>query len=198
MKTQRMISIKMVVVLFCVSLLAVTACNSKQENPTKEKEQSAVAQTNVNPPSMDIHAAAFMGNVKAIRQHIEAGSDLNKKDQYGSTSLMIATTFGKREVAQALIEGGADLNCTNNEGSTALHAAAFFCRTGIVKALLEKDADKTVKNNFGSTALETVAGPFSDAKGIYDQISKDLGPLGFKLDYAHVEITRPEIAELLR
>jgi len=198
MKTLQTISIKtLTAILFAVSLLALTACNSQEKKPDNNKENS-VSQTSVNPPSVDIHTATFMGNLSAIRQHINAGSDLNVKDQYGSTPLIIATTFGKTEVAKSLIEAGADMNITSNEGATPLHTASFFCRTEIVKALLDKGADKTLKNNYGSTPLETVAGPFNEVKGIYDQISKDLGPLGFKLDYNHLEMTRPKIAKMLQ
>ena len=64
--------------------------------------------------------------------------------------------------------------------------------------LLENDADKELLNNYGSTALQSISAPFADVKFIYDQFSKDLGPLGFKLDYDYVEATRPKIAEMLR
>jgi len=64
--------------------------------------------------------------------------------------------------------------------------------------LLEHGADKELLNNYGSTALQSVLAPFADVKFIYDQFSKDLGPLGFKLDYAYVEATRPKIAEILQ
>ena len=64
--------------------------------------------------------------------------------------------------------------------------------------LLDNGADKNLKNNYGSTALESVAAPFSDVKSIYDIFSKDLGPLGLKLDYKQLEMTRPKIAEMLR
>jgi hypothetical protein len=63
---------------------------------------------------------------------------------------------------------------------------------------LENGADKNIRNNFGSTAFESVAGPFNEVKGIYDLFSKDLGPLGLKLDYKRIEETRPLIAEMLR
>jgi ankyrin repeat protein len=152
----------------------------------------------VDPPDIDIHTATVMGNVKAIEQHIKASSDLDKKDNYGSTALITATVFGKTEVALALIEGGADVNLQNNDGSTPLYCAAFFCRTEILEALLEKGADKDIRNNFGSTALESVAGPFNEVKGIYDLFSKDLGPLGLKLDYERLEETRPVIADMLQ
>jgi CubicO group peptidase (beta-lactamase class C family) len=148
-------------------------------------------------PVVSIHAAAFQGNVAAIRQHIAAGSDLNVKDAYGSTPLIVAAAFGKTEAATALIEGGADLNLTNNDGGTALHTAAFLCRTEIVEALLDAGANKYLRDNFGNTPLESVSDPFEDVKSIYDDIAQGLGPLGLELDYAYIRATRPKIAEML-
>ena len=120
------------------------------------------------------------------------------KDEYGSTPLNIAATFGKTDIALALIKGGADLNTTNSEGSTPLHVAAFFCRTEIVKALLEKGADKSLTNNYGSTAFMSVSGPFTEVEPFYLQMSKNLGQFGLKLDFDHLEKTRPVIAEMLQ
>jgi len=199
MKTQKINSIKTVTTaMLVVTLLTFTACSGNRTNTTDESETSLDSEVSVKPPAMDIHTASLLGDIETIHQHINAGSNLNEKDDYGSSPLIIAVTFGKTEVAKALIEAGADVNCTNNDGSTPLHTAAFLCRTEIVDALLEKGADKNIKNNFGSTALESVAGPFENVKGIYDQFSKDLGPLGLKLDYEYIELTRPKIAEILR
>ena len=198
MKTQKIISIKTIMtVMFVTTLLNITACGSKDTNSIKDKGQSTESQITVKPPKTDIHTAALMGDLKVIHQHIKAGSDLDEKDQYGSTPLIIAATFGKTEIARALIDAGADVNCRNNDGSTPLHIATFFCRTEIVRMLLDNGADKNLENNFGSTALESVTAPFDNVKGIYDQFSKYLGPLGFKLDYEYIKATRPRIAEML-
>jgi len=116
----------------------------------------------------------------------------------GSTPLISASVFGKTEVALALIEAGADVNLQNNEGSSALTTAAFLCRVEIVEALLENGADKELRTNAGSTALESVSAPFEDVRFIYDIFTRDLGPLGLKLDYKRIEETRPVIAEMLR
>jgi CubicO group peptidase (beta-lactamase class C family) len=168
--------------LVLILLTPLPVCG-QQENPT---------------PSVSLHLAALQGNVEAVRQHIEAGSDLNEKDMWGSTPLIIAATFGKTEVARALIEAGADLNVTNNDGATALHAAAFLCHTEIVKDLLGNGANKYVRNNFGNTALESVEAPFEDVKDIYDGFGQALGPLGLELDYEQIRATRPKIVEMLR
>ena len=169
-------------VMVIASLLFAAGCK-KQESPA---------------PHVIIQVAALQGNIDEIRKHIEAGSDLNEKDDYGSTPLIIAITFGKAEVARALIEAGADMTIANNEGSAPLHIAAFFCRTEIVEALLGNGADKDLTNTAGRTALETVEGPFEDVKPIYDSIQKGLAPLGLKFDYERIQETRPKIAEMLR
>lgn len=170
-----------------IVLLSVAGCR-KQENSDNEKK----------PPRVSLHVAVLQGNLDAVRQHINAGSDLNKKDAYGSTPLIIAATFGKTEVAKALIDAGADVKITNNEGSTPLHIAAFLCRTEIVRALLDKGADKNTLNNAGKIALDTVSCPFDDVKGVYDQLGAALKPLGLKLDYERIKRIRPMIAEILR
>jgi len=197
MKTQKIISNKVAAILV-VTVLILVACNNKKENSVNTQTKTSLTQTSPKAPSMDVLAASFMGKLKVIHQHIKAGSDLNVKDQYGSTPLQIATTFGKNDVAIALINAGANLNLTSKDGSTALHTAAFFCRTEIVEALLKKGADKSLQNQYGSTALQSVQGPFANVKPIYDQIGKDLGPLGLKFNYEHLETTRPIIAEMLK
>ena len=104
-----------------------------ENNQMKRKEPRA-SRNYVKAPNMDIHAATLLGDLEAIEQHIQAGSDLNEKEPaVGSTPLISAAVFGKTEIARALIEAGADVNLKNNEGSTALHTAAFLCRLEIVE-----------------------------------------------------------------
>lgn len=173
-----------------ITLLILASCNNK-------KAEDAGSES--TPPTMDIHTATVLGDLKVIQQHIAAGSDLNEREPtMASTPLISAAVFGKTEVARALIEAGADVNLQNNEGSTALHSAAFLCRTEIVKLLLEHGAEKDLENIYGSTPLASVAGPFEEVKAIYDEFSKNLGPLGFKLDYNQLKETRPAIAGMLR
>ena len=154
-----------------------------------------------DPPAtqlVGLHEAALVGNLEAIRQHVANGSNLDEKDAYGSTPLIIAATFDRIEVARALTQAGANLEIGNNDNSTPLHTAAFFCRTEIVKMLLETGADPKAVNNNGHTPLQTVEVPFENVKGAYDAFGAALGPLGLKLDYDQIKTTRPRIAEMLR
>jgi NAD(P)-dependent dehydrogenase (short-subunit alcohol dehydrogenase family) len=162
------------------------------------QQQTSASRSTQTATGVGLHQAALEGNLPAIRQHIAARANLNERDPFGSTPLIIAATFGRTEVAQALIEAGADLDQQNNEGATALFTAALFCRTEIVQALLDNGADKSIKNNTGSTALDVVTVPFDAMKDLYDYIGAALEPYGLKLDYERIKETRPRIAEMLR
>ena len=152
-------------------------------------------------PQTDIFQATVAGNLQAIKQHIASGTDLNQRtpDTEKKTPLMLASIFGRSEVAKALIEAGAGLDVLDKDGGTALSAAAFFCHTEIVEALLKKGASKNIKNKQGLTVLQTVEGPFQDVKFLYDFVDGLIfKPAGTPLDYEHLKATRPKIAELLR
>jgi len=165
---------------------------------TSVDEQGSVDET-VNAPEENVNTAAYNGNLEALTQHVAAGSDLNEPDpNSGSTPLITAVTFDKREAVRLLIAGGADLNRQNREGSTPLHTASFLCRTEIVEMLLNAGANKEVMNKVGSTALNGVEGPFEQMKPIYDLLGVVLGPIGLTLDYERIKATRPKIAEMLR
>jgi hypothetical protein len=162
------------------------------------KEQPKTPETPARPPRVNLHDAAWEGNLEAVKQHIMAGSDLNEKTAAGTTPLERAVAADHTKVVKVLIDAGANVNCTNNEGSTPLHTAAFLCRTDIVKILLENGADRDARNNAGVTAFESVAGPFDDVKGIYDILDAILAQGGVRLDYERIIATRPQIAEMLR
>jgi hypothetical protein len=63
---------------------------------------------------------------------------------------------------------------------------------------LRQVLDKTLRNSYGSTPLEAVSAPFEMVKPAYEQMNKDLGPFGLKLDYTELEETRPVVAEMLK
>ena len=155
------------------------------------------------PPNITLFEAAINGDLDATKQHIAAGTNLDKQDPNptGSkdTALGMAAAFGHSAVAIALINAGADLNKRNKDGNTPLHSAAFLCHTKIVQALVTKGADKGARNNDGSTALEGVLIPWKDAKPIYEFLDSLLfKPFGTPLDYDRIQSTRPKIVKALQ
>ncbi|MBI1768350.1 MAG: ankyrin repeat domain-containing protein [Bacteroidetes bacterium] len=199
MKTQKINTMKSVTRIAFFAILVVFASCKSKESSAQKKESGPAAKSEVKAPQVDIHTAVITDNLAALKQHISAGSNINEKDPYGGSSPLIsAAVFGKKEAAKILIDAGADINVTNNDGSTALHSSAFFCRLEIVKMLLDKGANKTVKNKYGSTAYESVTGPYSEVKNVYEMMQQMLSPMGLKLDYAYIEKTRPVIAAMLK
>lgn len=148
-------------------------------------------------PAESLHGAALRGDVRAVRQHIAAGSDLDRRDQFGSTPLAIAATFGRTEVARALIDAGADLETRDEWGSTPLHLAVVFGRPEIARALLDEGARRRARNGSGSTAFDMVQAPLEADRVAFARIAVALEPLGLDPDYARVESTRPKLAAML-
>jgi len=199
MKTHKIISFKTVCSFSLIIILLTSACAKADKNTIAKSENNAKAESVVETPKIDLQAAIMSGNLEVVKQHIEAGTDINTKDPMsGSTPLISAATFDKTDIAKALIDADADLSLKNNDGATALHAAAFFCRVEIVQLLMDANADKNVKNNYGATARESVMGPFAEIKPIYEMMQQQLQPLGLQLDLAEIEKTRPVIAMMLQ
>jgi len=198
MKTLKINSLKKVMNISLLILLFTSAC-AQSGKSTNTTSNNTDAKTEVDKPSVNIHTAVLSGNLEVVKQHIEAGTDINEKDAMsGSTPLISATTFNKPEIAKVLIDANADLSLKNNDGATALHAAAFFGRIEIVQMLIDAKADKTIRNNFNATPRETVMGNFADMKPIYEMLKLQLEPIGFVLDMNELEKARPVIAMMLQ
>ena len=72
----------------------------------------------------DIWTAARKGDLTALQQHIDAGIDIEVRDEeHKSTPLHHAAYFGQLETVKWLVEKGAGMNARNNDGSTPLDAA---------------------------------------------------------------------------
>ena len=196
MKTLQIILIRITLQIVFLTLL-LTSCtqSDKKTNSASNTETTK----SVSKPSIDIHAAVLTGNLEAVKQHIEAGTDINQKEAMsGSTPLMSAATFNKPEIAKALINADADLTIKNNDGGTALHTAAFFGRIEIVQLLIDAKSDKTVRNNFGATPREIVMTDFAQMKPIYEMLIQQLKPMGFTLDLDELQKARPVVAMMLQ
>jgi len=197
MKTLKISSMKSLLIISFIILLLTNAC-AQSGNNTKP-DASTNTKSVVAKPKINIHMAVLSGNLEVVKQHIEAGTNINEKEAMsGSTPLISAASFGKNDIAKALIDAGADLSIKNNDGATSLHTAAFFCRVEIVQMLIDAKADKTIRNNFGVTPRESVMGSFAEIKPIYEMLQLQLEPIGLQIDLNEIEKTRPVITMMLQ
>ena len=72
----------------------------------------------------DIWTAARKGDLTALQQHMNAGIDIEDRDEeHESTPLHHAAYYGQVETVKWLVEKGAGMNARNNDGNTPLGVA---------------------------------------------------------------------------
>jgi ankyrin repeat protein len=94
--------------------------------------------------SMSIHDAAAVGDTKAVKQHIAAGTDVDAKDTndaLGMTPLHYAVANGHKEVIELLLVT-AGVNVKTGNGLTPLDLAVSKGDKEII-AILRKHGGKT-------------------------------------------------------
>ena len=96
----------------------------------------------VKVPDISIHDAAKDGNIKAVKQHLTAGANVDMKDKHGRTSLLMAAWWDHKETAELLIGAGADVNAMADNGATPLDLSIKLNLTEIAD-LLRKHGGKT-------------------------------------------------------
>ena len=69
-------------------------------------------------PDISIHEAVRKGNIEAVKQHLDSGTDVNLKgDQMEWAPLHWAAYWGHMEIAEILLSAGADVNAYNPSGA---------------------------------------------------------------------------------
>ncbi len=99
--------------LTTIAAVVLVGCGKSQspEPPTAET------------PDASLWEAAMFGKIEGVKRHIAAGTDLNAKDEWGTTPLHYAAIEGHKEVVELLIVKGADVNPKGKYGNTPLDLA---------------------------------------------------------------------------
>lgn len=108
----------------------------------------------------DLHEAAALGDVVAVRALLAAGAATDGRSADGWTPLHLAAFFADRETVDALLAAGADVHAVsaNPTANQPLHAA-FAGRTdrAVVERLIEAGADVGARAGAGWTPLHLAA-----------------------------------------
>lgn len=101
-------------------------------------------------PLMYVAAGSFFGDEGAlIDALVKAKADLEAKNNFGQTPLMLAAREGRTPQLDALIRNGAKVNAKDEDGWTALMLAAFNGQQECVKNLIAAKADVNAKTADG-------------------------------------------------
>lgn len=72
---------------------------------------------------------------------LDKGADVNAKNNFGNTALLIASGNGQAEVVKLLLDRGAAVNLGNNQNVTPLLMAAQYGDVDVITPLLAKGAN---------------------------------------------------------
>jgi len=129
---------QMVFGVLIVTLLVLAACGSSPSPSTTPSPQ---------PPGADqrLLDAALDGNLSGVRSALDAGANVNARNDHHQTPLMIASVSGNLEVVKYLVERGADITLQDRDGDTALDYSEFIY-PDIFEYLSSLQGDKSVQS----------------------------------------------------
>jgi hypothetical protein len=91
---------------------------------------------------------------KTIRVLLDAGADVNLKNEGGNTALHIAAEGSKKKVVRLLLKAGADVRVEDKWKQTALHIAAWRSTTDVIGMLLDEGADANAVDGCKMTPMD--------------------------------------------
>jgi ankyrin repeat protein len=91
----------------------------------------------------------FADEEKVIAAFVAAKADLEAKNNFGQTALLLAAREGRTTQLDALIKAGAKVNAKDEDGWTAIMLGAFNGQLGCVQSLIKANADVKVKTAEG-------------------------------------------------
>jgi len=85
----------------------------------------------------DFLKACDVGDEDTVEKCIDQGLNVDARDQYGWTALMVASCSGRDEVVRLLLANGADMTAKERQGRTALDLAQAKGRHDVIEAFYE-------------------------------------------------------------
>lgn len=93
------------------------------------------------------------GDLLGIRAFISSGANVDARNRFGWTPLMLAVSKGHGPIIDFLISAGADVNAANGFGGSPLAYASLEGRLDVIESLLKAGADVNVQPH-GVSLLE--------------------------------------------
>jgi uncharacterized protein len=103
--------------------------------------------------------AVTRGDIEAVRKQLRSGGDINARDRYGQSALMLAAHRGHQAMVEALVASGADLNVTAKYNLSAVMLAILAGHADIARFLARAGTDLTLRGSgapgfMGKTAYD--------------------------------------------
>ena len=123
----------------------------------------------------EFESAATSGDVLALETLLNAGADIDAKDRYGQTALMLAAHRGHLVAAEALLRRGANADVTAKFGLSALMLAIVAGHGEVAQALVRAGADRTLRGTGAPGFAGKTACDLAQAQGM-TALAEELAP----------------------
>jgi ankyrin repeat protein len=90
---------------------------------------------------------------KSVLLLLQYGTDINIKDNFEETGLMVALKLNNIYIIRLLLECGANINIQNKYGYTALMYSLIYNNITIIKLLIDYKCDLNILNKYNENAL---------------------------------------------
>lgn len=94
-----------------------------------------------------LHYASSQGHASIVKKLLNAGADVNRRDQYGRTPIQLAAMYGHAAIARAILAHQADVNVTDRWGKSPLDSAESGGHYKIAVLLLQSGAVPSSKDS---------------------------------------------------
>ena len=123
----------------------------------------------------DWQEAVKRGDLPFVLDLLQRGADVDARDRYGQTALMLAAHAGHREVVEALIGQQANLNVTAKFGLSALMLAVVAGHAEVAGLLARAGADLSLRGTGAPGFAGKTAHDLALARGMLE-LSAELKP----------------------
>ncbi|MBT5717433.1 MAG: hypothetical protein HOI70_11020 [Opitutae bacterium] len=92
-----------------------------------------------------LHVAAGLGDLKEVKKLLKQEKNINSRDPFGATPLIVAMVSGKEEIVDFLLSRNANPLISAKDGYTLIHAAAFSGKKSLVQKALSFNLDVNLR-----------------------------------------------------
>jgi ankyrin repeat protein len=115
------------------------------------------------------------GDAAVLDELARNGADVNARDRFGQTGLMLAARSGQRDVVSSLIAHGARLDVTAKYGLSALMLAVVNGHGEIARDLARAGADLSLTGSGAPGFAGKTARDLAAARGLHE-LALELAP----------------------